>query len=141
MNNTETPMEIRAVLDCSALQSYARGHVHVGELLVDVADEGAYFGIPAAALTEAYAAAQDDRHEAALIYLFTTLVGTTVLDLDSETASDMAGTLLLTDKDMSRAHAVWAAHKYQALYLTTEPSEVVSLVPADQIHKIPAEDA
>ena len=38
-------------------------------------------------------------------------------------------------------NAVWAANKHNALYLTTEPDEVKSLVPADNVHPIPAEDA
>jgi hypothetical protein len=54
--------EIRAVLDRSALQSYARGHVHVGELLIDIADEKASIAIPAAALADAHAAALENEH-------------------------------------------------------------------------------
>lgn len=47
---TGEDIEIRAVLDTSALLSCAHGHVHVGELLIDIADEGAYMGLPTVAL-------------------------------------------------------------------------------------------
>jgi hypothetical protein len=133
--------EIRAVLDRSALQSYARGHVHVGELLIDIADEKASIAIPAAALADAHAAALENEHARALLRLLTTLPGTAVLKLDAETASSMAGTFVVTNGDTARAHAVWAANKHNALYLTTEPDEVKSLVPADNVHAIPDEDA
>jgi hypothetical protein len=42
----EEPIEIHAVLDASALLSYARGHVHVGELLIDI-QARARLGVPA----------------------------------------------------------------------------------------------
>jgi hypothetical protein len=69
------------------------------------------------------------------------LVGTTVLDLDREVAASMAGTLLRTPGDMSKAQAVWAANKYEALFITTEPGEVKHLIPEDNIIVISKEDA
>jgi hypothetical protein len=136
----ETPLEIRAVLDRSALRSYTLGHLHIGELLVDIADEGAYLAIPAATLAEASAGLMNDEHADALLRLLVTLPGTTVLDLDGESAFSIAGTVMQTAGDISRAHAVWAANKHNAYYLTTEPKTVTSLVPPDNLFPIPAED-
>jgi hypothetical protein len=135
------PMQIQAVLDRSAMESYARGHIHVGELLVDIADEGAHVGIPATALLEAHARALHDEHARALLRLLATLEGVTVLDLDAGAAATLAGSVPLAKGDMARAHAVWAANKHRAHYLTTEPTEAAGLVPADHIHVIPTDDA
>ena len=54
-------IEIRAVLDTTATLSYARGHVHIGELLVDIADEGAYTGLPALVLLDAHSQVLDNQ--------------------------------------------------------------------------------
>jgi hypothetical protein len=138
---TETPREIRAVLDRSALQSYARGHVHIGELLIDIADEQADLAIPAVTLADAHASFLDDEHARALLRLLVTLPGTAVLKFDAATANAMAPTCVQADGDISKAHAVWAANHLGALYFTTEPDTVASLVPPDYIHPIPAKDA
>jgi hypothetical protein len=137
----ETPREIRAVLDRSALQSYARGHVHIGELLIDVADEEAEMAIPAATLADAHELLIEDEHARALLHLLVTLPGTAVLKLDGATASAMAATLAQAEGDLSRAHAVWAANQHGALYVTTEPETVVSLIPPDNAHPISSKDA
>jgi len=137
-----TEPEIRAVLDRSALQSYLRGHIHVGELMHECADEeGVFVAIPTTALAEASASYAEDAKTEALLRLITTLPAARVLDLDRDSALAMAKTLPLAKGDLSRAHAVWAANKYRALYFTTEPDEVTSLVPADNIQPIPSEDA
>jgi hypothetical protein len=134
--------QITAILDRSALQSFARGHVHVGELMGEIGDEeDAFVGIPTAALAEAHASLLGRAHARALLRLITILPVTKVLDLDRDTAAAMSGALPLTNGDMARAHAVWAANKHGALYLTTEPDRAKSLVPADNIHPIPTEDA
>ena len=133
--------EIRMVLDRSALQSYARGHVHVGELIIDVVDEGAYVGVPAAALLDAHVQSQGDEYAKALLRVLVTLEGVEVLKLDASSASAVAGTVPLAGGDVGRAHAAWAANACKARYLTAEPDEVKSLVPADNVHPIPTEDA
>jgi hypothetical protein len=142
MNTTaHEPVRIQAVLDRSAMESYARGHIHVGELLIDVADEGAYVGLPAAALLEAHSRALHDEHARALLRLLSTLEGIAILDLDAEVAAAVAGSVPLAKGDMARAHAAWAANKHQAYYLTTEPDDAAGLVPVDNVHAIPAHDA
>jgi hypothetical protein len=134
------PQEIRAVLDRSAIRSYTLGHLHIGELLVDIANENACLAVPAVTLADASAEVTNDEHARALLRLLVTLPGTTVLALDAEAALAMAGTVVQTAGDLSRAHAVWAANKHNAYYLTTEPKTVTSLVPPDNVHPIPAED-
>jgi hypothetical protein len=134
------PQEIRAVLDRSAIRSYTLGHLHIGELLVDIANENACLAVPAVTLADASAEVANDEHARALLRLLVTLPGTTVLALDAEAALAMAGTVVQTAGDLSRAHAVWAANKHNAYYLTTEPKTVTSLVPPDNVHPIPAED-
>ncbi|BCJ54686.1 hypothetical protein Asp14428_61610 [Actinoplanes sp. NBRC 14428] len=137
---SENPV-IRAVLDRSALRSYARGHLHVGELLVDIADEGAAMGIPAAALLDAHAASVGDEHARALLRLLVTLPGIKVLDLDARTAPPAADVMPAAKGDIPRSHAVWAAKEHEAYYLTTEPTAVQGLLPPGQIHPIPGRDA
>lgn len=72
-------IEIRAVLDSSAILSYSRAHVHVGELLVDIADEGAYVGLPTVALLDAYAQIRTDQPASARLGVLATLPGVAVL--------------------------------------------------------------
>ncbi len=52
-------MTIRLVLDTSAVLSYARGDVHVGELLTELEAEGAQVAIPVAVLADAFPHAID----------------------------------------------------------------------------------
>ncbi|MCW3818215.1 hypothetical protein ONA91_27565 [Micromonospora sp. DR5-3] len=133
-------IEIRAILDTSAMLSYSRGHVHVGELLVDIADEGAYVGLPTVALLEAYAQTSD-RPAAARLGVLATLPGVTVLPLSAPDAAQAATTVRLTKGDLARAHAVWAALKHDAYYLTCEPHLVPAVIAAELVHQIPVHDA
>ncbi|UQU66218.1 hypothetical protein COUCH_08015 [Couchioplanes caeruleus] len=132
---------IQAVLDRSALRSYARGHIHIGELLIDVADGDAAMGVPATALLEAHVESLDDEHARALLNLLVTLPGIAVLDLDKQTAPLAADVVPAAEGDLPRSHAVWAAKVFEAHYLTTEPEQVKELLPPGQIHVIPADDA
>lgn len=134
------PRAIQAVLDRSALQSYAHGHIHVGELLIDVADEGASIAVPTVALMDAYARSLGDKRATALLNLIITLPGIAVLDLVAKTAQGSAEEVPCADGDLSRSHAVWAAKAHNAYYLTTEPAEVAELLPPGQIHVIPDKD-
>ncbi|MBF9128611.1 hypothetical protein I0C86_06355 [Plantactinospora sp. S1510] len=96
-------IETRAVLDASAMLSFARGHAHVGELVVMIADEEAYTGLPVVALLDAYARVDDAPSRARL--------------------------------------GVLAALDHGAYYLTAEPHLAPSVLPADLVHPIPADDA
>jgi hypothetical protein len=134
------PPAIQAVLDRSALRSYAQGHVHVGELLIDVADEGSSMAIPTVALFDAFAESRGDERAMALLSLLLTLPGIAVINLDAKTALAASAEVSPAKGDLSRSHAVWAAKEHDAYFLTTEPGEVEELLPPAQIHVIPATD-
>ncbi|PZF89366.1 hypothetical protein [Micromonospora endophytica] len=134
-------VEIRAVLDTSAMLSFSRGHVHVGELLVDIADEGAYAGLPTVALLEAYAQSSADRPASARLGVLATLPGVAVLPLAAGHAAEVATTVPLVKGDLARAHAVWAALRHDAYYLTTEPHLAPAVLAPDLVHHIPLDDA
>jgi hypothetical protein len=142
MGMPEAAPQIRAVLDHTALQSYARGHVHVGELFGEVTDEdNAFVAIPSVALLEAHARSIDDPQAKALLNYMVTLPGATVLDLDLPTAPEVAGYVRTMRGNLSRAHTAWAAGAYRALCFTTEPDAYPDEVLADQVVAIPTKDA
>jgi hypothetical protein len=133
---------IRAILDRSALESYARGHVHVGELLREIADEqGACVGIPAVALLEAHGRSIGDEQAQALLNFMVTLPTATVLPLNREVVETVARYVPVVDGDLARAHALWAARTHEALCFTTEPEAFPAAILPEQIVAIPAEDA
>jgi hypothetical protein len=131
--------EVRAVLDTSAMLSYALGHVRVGELLVEIADEDAYTGLPVVALL-AYSRVSDAPTRARLGVL-AVLPSVTVLTLGPNEAAAVAPFAHLVKGDFARAHAVWAALHHDAYYLTSEPHLTPSVVPVEQVHHIPVDDA
>ena len=142
MGAPEARPEIRAVLDHTALQSYARGHVHVGELFGEVtAEDNGVVAIPSVALLEAHAREMDDPQARALLNYMVTLPGAMVLDLDLATAPEAAGYVRTMRGNLARAHTAWAAGAYRALCFTTEPEGYPDQVLADQIVAIPTPDA
>src|SRR5207248_6480987 len=64
-----------------SMLSYARGHVHVGELVIDIAAEGALVALPTVALLGAYLRAADDEVARDALALLATLDGVAVLPL------------------------------------------------------------
>ena len=138
MANSET--EIRAVLDTTAILSHARGRVHVGELLVDIADEGAYVALPSVALLAAHADVIGDRAARARLGLLCALPAVHPLALDQSDAAEVATLVALADGDLGRAHAAWAALEYAAYFLTTEPDQAPPILTKDQIHPIPPDN-
>jgi hypothetical protein len=135
----DEPIEIRAVLETSAVLSYARGHVHVGELLIDLADEGAHMGLPAIALLDAHARLLGEVQSRARLGVLAALPGIAVLALGADEATEVAATVPGAGQDLARAHAVWAALIHGAYYLTCETAPLA--VPIDQVHHIPPDDA
>jgi hypothetical protein len=134
-------IEIRAVLDSSAMLSYARGHVHVGELVVDIAEEGAYVALPTVTMVRAYADVGTDEQARARLALLPTVPGIHVLPLGPGEAITVATYVGQVADDLARAHAVWATLIHGAYFLTSEPEPVMSAIPVDQIHYIPTDDA
>jgi hypothetical protein len=142
MSIPESSPEIRAVLDHTALQSYARGHVHVGEVFGAVADEeNAFVAIPSVALLEAHARLMDDPQAKALLNYMVTLPDAMVLDLDLATVPGAAGYVRSLRGNLPRAHAAWAAGAYQALCFTTEPEAYPGDMLEDQVVAIPTTEA
>jgi hypothetical protein len=137
-----TSPEIRAVLDHTALQSYARGHVHVGELFGEITkEENAVVAIPSVALLEAHSRCIDDPHAKALLNYMVTLPGATVLDLDLATVPEAGGYVRTMRGNLPRAHTAWAAGAYRAICVTTEPEAYPEQVLEDQVVAIPIKDA
>jgi hypothetical protein len=135
-------IEIRAVLDTSAMLSYARGHVHVGEILVDIAaEEAVYAGLPAVALLAAYARTLGNGAAMARLGILVTLPAVVPLTLGPTQAADAASLVEITNGDLARAHTVWAALEHGAYYLTTEPHRAPAILTDDQVHPIPEADA
>ncbi|WP_326550931.1 hypothetical protein [Micromonospora sp. NBC_01813] len=91
------------------------------------------------ALLDAYTRISDAPARARLGVL-ATMPSVTVLPLDASEASDTATIATIVKGDLGRAHAVWAALDHSAYYLTAEPHLTPSVVPADQVHFIPADD-
>jgi hypothetical protein len=132
---------IRVVLDATAAYSYARGHIHVGELINQVGEErGSRAALPAVALLEARHWAGHDPVACARLDVLANLPLVEVLPLDSAATSAIAPTVEVTAGDLSRAHAVWAALLHKAHYVTTEPKKAPLLV-ASQVVAIPTDDA
>lgn len=52
---------VRVVLDASAIAAYAATSIAVGEILVEVGDEGAHVGLPVSCLAEAYRRVPEDQ--------------------------------------------------------------------------------
>jgi hypothetical protein len=142
MGVPEAPPQIRAVLDHTALQSYARGHVHVGELFGEITDEeNAFVAIPGVALLEAHARSIDDPQARALLNYMVTLPAAMVLDLDLATVPEAAGYVRTLRGNLPRAHTAWAAGAYRALCFTTEPEAYPEQVLHDQVVAIPTKHA
>ena len=139
----ETPEEpqIKAVLDHTALLSYSRSHVHVGELLHEASDEeNSVVAIPSVALTKARATSLDDPQARVLLDYLVTMPSAVVLSLDLVAATKGAQYVPGMRGDISRAHAAWASMSFEAPCFTTEPDAYPNLVLADQILAIPTED-
>lgn len=134
-------VEMRAVLDASAMLSYARPHVHVGELISEIAHEGAFVGLPTVALLDAYSQLLDDEVGRARLGLLATLEGVHVLPLHPVDADEVSFTVPLVNGDLGRAHAVWEALDHDAYYVTTEPKRVPPILRSGQVHAVPEYDA
>lgn len=141
MSATESGIELRAVLDTSAMLSYARPHVHVGELISEIASEGAFVGLPTVALLEAYALLLDDEVGRARLGLLARLEGVRILPLHAADAYEVSHTVPLINGGLGRAQAVWEALDHDAYYVTTEPKRAPTILRGKQVHAIPEYDA
>ncbi len=138
---TTADPQIELVLDASAMESYARGHVHVGQVLALAFPDGSKgrVAIPAVALAEAYSRRHADELGCSRLDLLTSLHSTTVMDLGLPEACEVGAAA--GNGDIPRTHAVWLARQHDAFFLTTEPKDVVGLLRENAIVAIPTEDA
>ena len=132
---------VRGVLDSTAIQSYGRGHIHVGEVMSEISTEHAYVGVPATALLDAHARFLDDAVARARLELLVQLPGTRMIDLDADTAGPVAHVVPYAGDDLARAHAAWAALYHSAVLFTTEPDKARPAMDENRIIAIPTEDA
>jgi hypothetical protein len=132
---------VRAVLDASAMLSYAREHIHVGELLLEFGDEGTAAAVPAVTLLEAHARVGDDELATLRLKMLGQLPTITLLDLGRREAQLVSHVVPLVKGDLSRAHAVWAALRYRAYFVTAEPTAIPSIIDRSNVVVIPHHDA
>jgi len=105
---------IRIVLDTSAVMAYAKGSENVGEVLIEVTDEGGAFAVPVVCLLEGSKSAPE-----ANVRLLTSNPACRVLPLLSEDWPRLlAGVRLLSRLDL--ATALYAAGR-EGYVLTGEP--------------------
>ena len=132
---------VRAVLDASAMLSYAREHIHVGELLLEFGDEGSAAAVPAVTLLEAHARVGNDELATVRLDMLGRLPTTVVLELGRHEARLASLVAPLVKGDLAKTHAVWAALRYRAYFVTAEPAIVPSIIDRSNVVVIPRHDA
>ncbi|WP_444949363.1 hypothetical protein [Micromonospora ureilytica] len=122
--------EIAVVFDASALTAYLEGNVSVGELMLEVADEGRQVAIPATCLAVAFASVADEI-DAALLGLMMTAPMIRLLPLDAEDVRDTGKLARAVDGDISFGHAARAALTHEAHYATVQPKVAAKVLPTN----------
>jgi hypothetical protein len=136
-----TALRMQAVLDGSAMVSYARGHIHVGETMLEVSEDDGIVGVPATALLDAYVRLAGDGPALARLGLLGSMPSVAVLPLGRREAEEVADVVPFIKGDLARGHAIWAAVRDGAYILTSEPHTMPDIIHRDQIIPIPFEDA
>ncbi|HEY9483762.1 MAG TPA: hypothetical protein VIR00_12450 [Micromonosporaceae bacterium] len=128
--------DIAVVLDTSALLGYIDGHVAVGELIAEVADEERLIAVPAVCFAQARAAVDDDVAAAHLL-LLTSAPTITIEPLgfarpDGAESIWRVGEIARTaNRDIGLGHAAYAAIDHRAHLATMWPHAFAALLPAD----------
>ncbi|MGC4760631.1 hypothetical protein [Micromonospora trifolii] len=122
--------QIAVVFDASALTAYIEGNVSVGELMLEVADEGRQVAIPATCLAVAFASAADEI-DAALLALMMTAPMIRLLPLDAEDVRDTGRLARAGAGDISSGQAARAALTHEAHYATVQPTVAAKVLPAN----------
>jgi hypothetical protein len=104
------------VLDASAIVAFTRGSIDVGEVLGEIADEGAVFGLPALCLSEAAAKVADE----SMFRLLTQHPAGTVLGVDGARWGALADTLWVVGV-VEAASAVLTAERHDCHAMTARP--------------------
>lgn len=114
MNEPHPPIGL--VLDASAILSYVRGRIHVGEVLIEVADNGTVAALPVGSLVAAWQVAIDrDRLSVLVDHSATEVVG--------DAAQDWRTLAVLTELTgvVEAASAVLLANDYGCPVLSASP--------------------
>ncbi|RZT81748.1 hypothetical protein EV382_5040 [Micromonospora violae] len=122
--------EIAVVLDASALTAYLEGNVSVGELMLEVADEGRQIAVPATCLAAAFTSVVDEV-DAALLALMMSAPMIRLLPLDAEDVRDTGTLARAVDGDISFGHAARAALTHEAHYATVQPKVAAKVLPTN----------
>ena len=128
--------DIAVVLDTSALLGYVDGHVSIGELVAEVADEERLVAVPAVCFAQARAALDDDVAAAHLLLL--TSAPTITIEPLGFAGPDRAESIWrigdlarAADRDIGIGHAAYAAIDHGAHLATMRPHVFAALLPAD----------
>ncbi|RAO57514.1 hypothetical protein ONO86_00515 [Micromonospora noduli] len=122
--------QIAVVFDASALTAYIEGNVSVGELMLEVADEGRQVAIPATCLAVAFASVADEI-DAALLALMMTAPMIRLLPLDAEDVRDTGRLARAAAGDISVGQAARAALTHEAHYATAQPTVAAKVLPTN----------
>ncbi|MEU4552613.1 hypothetical protein [Micromonospora violae] len=122
--------EIAVVLDASALTAYLEGNASVGELMLEVADEGRQIAVPATCLAVAIAGAGDEVGTA-LLALMMSAPMICLLPLDADDVRDTGTLARAVDGDISFGHAARAALTHEAHYATVQPAAAAKVLPTN----------
>ncbi|MGA4730596.1 hypothetical protein ACPB67_24515 [Micromonospora taraxaci] len=122
--------QIAAVFDATALPAYLEGNVSVGELMLEVADEGRQVAVPATCLAVAFARVSDEI-DAALLALMMTAPMICLLPLDAEDVQDTGRLARSVSGDIALGHAARAALRHEAHYATAQPEAAAKVLPTN----------
>lgn len=131
----------RAVLDASAMVSYARGHIHVGELITDIGDEQALVAVPSVTLLDAFCRVGGNMQLRDLLGLLIALPAVGVVTLGANDVAAVSKAVQQVDGDLGRGHAVQAAMRHRAYFVTAEPQLVPSIIDEYLVIEVPSADA
>jgi hypothetical protein len=123
----------RAVLDASAMAAYAAGSEHVGEVLREIADEGATVALPVTALIEARVTVPDTA--TSLLDVLAGLPYTVVLPLAVDSWQQTAAAVQLLGGLGRACAALLVAHGHAGYVMTRDPGvygEGIETIPIDE---------
>jgi hypothetical protein len=126
--------DITVVLDTSALLGYIDGHIAVGELIAEVADEDRRIAVPAVCFAQARAAVDDDVAASHLL-LLTSAPAILIEPLGSPWPNTAESIWrigeIARDRDIGIGQAVYVAIERRAHLATMQPEVFAALLPAD----------
>ncbi len=110
--------DVRVILDTSAVLAYATGSIHVGEVIAEITDEEATFGLPLPCLIEA--ARRIDRDDLSGVYLLEAHRHGAIVPDRPERWRTIAGLARALGR-ADLAAALLSAQDHGAYVLTSEP--------------------